>query len=263
MTPSPQHDEVLDNVVWHALTGPQARFVVRPRREPPVALRFDPEVALFGAVEGAADRAGWHALAQLLAVGESCAFFRPEVESPPDGWAQQFRGPCFQMVADALPDRRAFDRVELGPADAADMLALVQRTEPGPFFARTHELGRYIGVRRGGRLVAMAGERLRAPGFVEVSAVCTHPDVRGEGLGAALTLEIAHAIRERGDEAFLHVLQTNESALRLYRKLGFRVRRSVDVVAAQWLDDGLPCDAQRESAPPTAVRYIPDRSGSR
>jgi ribosomal protein S18 acetylase RimI-like enzyme len=80
----------------------------------------------------------------------------------------------------------------------------------------------------------MAGERFRAPGFVEVSAVCTHPDARGEGLAAALTLDVAHSIRRGGDEAFLHVVEENESAIRLYRKLGFEVRRKVRVVFAQW-----------------------------
>jgi len=114
------------------------------------------------------------------------------------------------------------------------MLALAELTEPGPFMSRTVELGRYVGVRREGRLLAMAGERFRSPGFVEISAVCTHPDVRGEGLGGELTLNVAQSIRRGGDEAYLHVLETNEKAVRLYQKLGFVVRRKVDVVFAQW-----------------------------
>jgi N-acetylglutamate synthase-like GNAT family acetyltransferase len=141
------------------------------------------------------------------------------------------------------------------------MLELTGVTEPGPFFVRTHEQGRYVGVRREGRLVAMAGERFRLPGFTEVSAVCTHPDVRGEGLGGALTLEISHGIRARGDEAFLHLLATNETAHRLYLKLGFRDRRQNVVVAAQWHDDGLAWDAPRETNDADAVAALPHPGG--
>jgi predicted GNAT family acetyltransferase len=84
----------------------------------------------------------------------------------------------------------------------------------------------------------MAGERFRLPGYVEISAVCTHPDARGKGLAAALTLDVAHAIRATGSEAFLHVLDSNEHAVRLYQKLGFEVRRKVEFVFAQWHGPG-------------------------
>ena len=182
------------------------------RRAPPAALRFDPEVSIFCAVDRV-DDAGWAALAELVGRGGFCALFRDRIPTPPAGWHEQFRGPCFQLIADDLASRPEIECVRLGDEDAAEMLALAQLTEPGPFFPRTGQLGRYIGVRREGELVAMAGERFRVPGFTEVSAVCTHPSVRGEGLGGALTLEIAHGIRERGDEAFLHLLKTNETAL--------------------------------------------------
>jgi predicted GNAT family acetyltransferase len=111
------------------------------------------------------------------------------------------------------------------------MLALVKQTQPGPFSERTIEMGRYLGHRADGRLVAMAGERMRCPGFAEVSAVCTDPGYRGRGLGGALTLAVAQHIRGRGDEAFLHVAEENVTAQRLYLELGFTVRRDdVDVL---------------------------------
>lgn len=247
-----------DNPAWHALRGPLARFV-DPTTKPttPPVLRFDPEVAIFTAMERL-DEASWAAHAEMAGVGGFAVLFRDRVPEPPAGWHEQYRGPCVQMVAGDVPEPPAFDFVELGPDDGPEMLALAQRTEPGPFFARTHELGRYVGVRRGGRLLAMAGERFRVPGHVEVSAVCTHPDVRGEGLGGALTLEVVRAIRARGDEAFLHALTTNENAIRLYRKLGFELRREVDVVAAQWRDDGLQALAPREPLEGDTASHLPD-----
>jgi ribosomal protein S18 acetylase RimI-like enzyme len=136
--------------------------------------------------------------------------------------------PALQMLAEDLvvaPDPEA---VPLGPADVPDMLALVSRTRPGPFLARTIELGDYIGIRRDGLLVAMAGERIRLPGWTEVSAVCTDESVRGRGLASRLVRAVGAAIRGRGDGMLLHVASTNTNAIRLYRTLGFVERREID-----------------------------------
>ncbi len=190
----------------------------------------------------------WGRVAERVGVDGFCGLFRDEVPTPPHGWEEHFRGPCWQMVAGDLPMPMGLEVALLGDDDVPDMLALAKLTEPGPFLARTPELGRYIGVRRNGRLLAMAGERFQVPGHVEISAVCTHPDARGEGLAAELTLNVAQSIREGGDEPFLHVLDHNENAIRLYQKLGFVIRRKVDVVFAQWHGpEWRPSDQARES----------------
>jgi hypothetical protein len=88
-------------------------------------------------------------------------------------------------------------------------------------------MGTYLGVRRGGRLVAMAGERLHPPGWTEISAVCTDAEHRGEGLATRLVLAVAAGIRERGDTPFLHASAANVDAIRLYAALGFRLRRTL------------------------------------
>ena len=113
----------------------------------------------------------------------------------------------------------------LGSKDAPEMLALAQLTRPGPFAIRTHELGRYIGIRKAGQLVAMAGERMRMPGLTEVSAVCTHPDHRGHGYAGELVLAMVTTIQQRGDIPFLHVAAENAPAIKIYEMLGFRTRR--------------------------------------
>ena len=109
------------------------------------------------------------------------------------------------------------------------MVRLAAETEPGPFGPNSHLTGRWFGVRQDGRLVAMAGERMRVEGHGEVSGVCVDPVARGEGLGAVVTLAAAHGIRQRGDRPMLHVRDGNDGAHRLYRRLGFEVRRSVVV----------------------------------
>jgi predicted GNAT family acetyltransferase len=107
------------------------------------------------------------------------------------------------------------------------MLSLVARTEPGPFGPRTHELGGFLGVRVGGELVAMAGQRLRVPGWTEVSGVCTAPELRGRGLAGLLTRLVAAEIRAGGDRPFLHAMAANAAAIRLYQALGYTLRREL------------------------------------
>jgi predicted GNAT family acetyltransferase len=118
----------------------------------------------------------------------------------------------------------------LGDADATEMLELATLTEPGPFLPRTHHMGRFWGVRIDGRLAAMAGERMRFPGYTEVSGVCTHPDFRGRGLARSLSAHVAQRILERNETPFLHAWSTNDAAIALYRSLGFRIRSQVNVV---------------------------------
>jgi predicted GNAT family acetyltransferase len=112
------------------------------------------------------------------------------------------------------------------------MIALTALTDPGPFRTRTIECGRYLGVRRDGELIAMAGERQRLPGFVEISAVCTHPDFRGQGLAGRLVRAVAAGIERDGARPFLHTGATNTTAIRLYEALGFTVsnRMAVTIV---------------------------------
>jgi predicted GNAT family acetyltransferase len=109
------------------------------------------------------------------------------------------------------------------------MQELVRLTNPGPFGPRTIELGRFVGIRRDGRLVAMAGERLKPEGHTEITGVCTHPDHRGRGYSQALVADAARHILGRGDTPFLHVYSTNRGAITLYEKLGFRLRRTLRV----------------------------------
>ena len=221
----------LDNPVWHALGGPLARL---GHADPAGRVRrFDPDVSIFGAVDHL-DESAWQALAESTGIGGAVFLFRDEVASPPRGWKEIYRAPTLQMVAGEIAEAPAIEIETLGENDREEMLALTKLTEPGPFLPRTRELGTYIGVRREGRLVAMAGERFRVEGWTEISAVCTHPEARRQGLGTGLTLWMARQIRARGDEAFLHVVEENENARRLYEAIGFTLRRKVDVVAAVW-----------------------------
>lgn len=218
----------LDNPVWAALTGPQADLAEGEGQ----ARRYDPDVALFTGME-AAEPAAWADLARVVGPGGVAALFQ-DIGDPPEGWKEIFRFPTAQMVApETLPPAMPVEGVtwrDLGAPDVAAMVALTRLTEPGPFLDGTHRMGRYVGAFDGDRLVAMAGERMRVAGATEISAVCTHPDARGRGLAAWLTLEIAHGIAARGERPVLHVLVTNVRARSVYDRLGFTERRVADVL---------------------------------
>src|SRR5690606_38050358 len=114
--------------------------------------------------------------------------------------------------------------VPLTHADAAEMLELATLTKPGPFTLGAQSLGAFWGIRIDGRLAAMAGQRMRVPGFGELSGLCTHPDFQGRCLGKLLFNFVAGEISARGEVAFLHAYAANTVAVSLYERLGFVVR---------------------------------------
>src|SRR5262249_30985210 len=150
----------------------------------------------------------WDALRALVGPDGVAVLFR-DVVRPPVGWAELFRMPTRQMSGEDAARGDAAGCAELGPADVPDALDLVRRTAPGPFARRTTELGTYLGLREQGKLVAMAGERMRLAGHVEVSGVCTDPEHRGRGHASRLVRALVGRIRDAGDVPFLHVVVEN------------------------------------------------------
>jgi predicted GNAT family acetyltransferase len=171
------------------------------------------------------------ALDNLVCDNEAVFLLQVPAICVPEGLVAVRRAEGVQLIAAQLIEPEAGEEtiVELGDADAAEMLALASLTEPGPFLQRTHTMGRFIGIRINGRLAAMAGERMRFPGFTEVSGVCTHPDFRGRGFARRLSSVVANRIQQRGDQAFLHAWTSNVAAIALYEALGFELRASVQV----------------------------------
>jgi len=218
MSPHP-----LDRPAWSALTGGWAHLAQGDAR----ALRIAPDHGFFAAPADFAP----DSLAPLRTLpGADGELWLVEASPLPSlpGLAILREADVCQMVAEAItPGEPDFEVEVLREGDAAEMLALATLTKPGPFLSRTHRLGRFVGVKQGGRLVAMAGERMRMPGFAEVSGVCTHPDHRGRGYAAGLMRLVARRMLERGETPFLHAYAANAGAIGLYETLGFAVRGSI------------------------------------
>ncbi|WP_205447183.1 GNAT family N-acetyltransferase [Candidatus Frankia alpina] len=213
---------VLDNPARSALLGPHAHLAQR-RGD---VLRYPADVCPFVALPDEPDQNAWLDAAALLGPGALLPFTGTDAPAPP-GWEDAGYGPGVQMIDEGIEAVADDEAVVLGSADVPEMLDLVARTRPGPFLPRTIALGTYLGIRRGGALVAMAGERLHPPGWTEISAVCTDPEHQGSGLASRLVRAVAAGVRARGETPFLHAAATNTNAIHLYETLGFRLRRTV------------------------------------
>ncbi len=223
--------ELLDNPVWHALTGPQAEF----SEGSSLALRYQTDVAVFAALPDEVGPDAWNALAELVGPGGSAVLFRPAAVEVPHDWEIALSMQSLQMIATEPIGEPDDSFVSLGATDVTEMLALVERTRPGPFAQRTVALGTYLGVRAesADRLVAMSGERLHPTGHTEISAVCTDTEARKRGLATRLVRAIAAGIEARNERPILHVLAENHSAIRVYEALGFEIRVAFETLVMQ------------------------------
>ncbi len=215
-------NDVLANPVWSALTGAHASLA----RIQGQARVYDPEVSVFAGLPADASTQSWADLAALLGPRAGAVVVGTSIRIP-EHWEALRVIEGIQFVESRVDGATADDVVTLGEADADEMLALAERTRPGPFLRGTVRLGGYVGIRDEGRLVAMAGRRMNPDGWIEVSAVCTDEGFRGRGMGARLVRAVVDGIHREGKRAFLHVEKGNDGAIGLYRKLGFEPSRDM------------------------------------
>jgi ribosomal protein S18 acetylase RimI-like enzyme len=229
--PSEPDPHPLNTVIWRALTGAQASLAEGDDR----ARRYPPDIAPFAATVDT-EPASLRSLLALIGGDDQIALFTAEEVDVPSALSVVRRAPVDQMVyedAGACAAQPGAPIVALSVADVPEMLALAKVTQPGPFGPRTIELGHYIGIRRQGVLVAMAGERMRLDGFTEISAVCVEPAHRGHGFAAELVRSLTSSIGARSAIPFLHVFSSNHAAIALYRKLGFALRRRMHLAVVR------------------------------
>lgn len=221
---------LLDNPIWSALNTVHAELAVGDT----LVRRYPADVGPLSGIAEVSARA-YEALHQLASPRDVLVLFLEAPFQPEPGWKLIRNGRLDQMICtrtaqlEREPLAGGATLRELATADIPQMVALAELTEPGPFRARTSRLGRFWGVFDGDRLLAMAGQRMCVPGLREVSAVCTHPDARGRGYAHAVMIKVINDIVRRGELPFLHVLPENDSAIRVYKALGFIYRRSFEL----------------------------------
>lgn len=220
---------VLNRPVWGALTTRQQAFAQGDK----LARRYPSSIVPFAA-SGADDAESLQALARLVAAGESVFMLQADPIALPPELTATVTAFGVQMVAETPLPIVSDERVQqLTLDDAAEMLALASLTKPGPFTLKALSLGEFWGVKIGGRLAAMAGERMKQPGYSELSGVCSHPDFRGGGLGRLLSVFVSNRIMGRGEVPYLHAYANNANAIRLYESIGFKLRSEMNVAVVQ------------------------------
>lgn len=222
---------VLDRPAWNALTTRHAALA----EGGDLARRYPPSIIPFAAARDDSAEA-LEALGALAAPGETMLIVEADAVALPPGFAAVNSARVVQMILVHAPANVADARIEpLTETDAAEMLALAELTRPGPFTLRAQALGAFFGVKLEGRLAAMAGVRMKQPGFTEISGVCTHPDFQGRGLGRLLSVYLTHRILEHGETPYLHAFTTNAAAVGLYESIGFELRRELNVTMVRAL----------------------------
>lgn len=219
----------LDHPVWTALTSRHRALAEGGGR----ARRYPPAITPFADMAEMSPR-GFADLGAMMLGSEIAVLFTPDAVTAPAEFKVLLAETGEQMIGTpAEVPAGDIELLTLGVADVPDMMALTALTKPGPFSARTHELGTFLGIRVGGELVAMAGERMRPAEYTEITAVCVHPEHRGRGYGQILLSAIARGILARGEIPFLHLFTSNASALALYRRQGMEIRRRLHVTVLQ------------------------------
>ena len=208
---------LLDNIFWHTLIGAHAKFASGAGSARRYATGFSPIVGFADA-----GRPDFDALRPYCATDEHfyCDGWSGVV---PAGWTMDAESTMFKMIwQGAMPQTdEAPEAIPIGPEHLPQVLELAALTRPGPFGPRTIELGEYFGCFDGPRLMAMAGERTCAAALREISGVCTHPDYQGRGLARRLMAKLIRRQMQRNETPFLHVMRDNDSAHRLYQRMGF------------------------------------------
>jgi GNAT superfamily N-acetyltransferase len=214
----------LDNPVWNALTTTHQEFAIGTT----VAKRYPANVLPFVSF----DPTAVNPLASLKDVMDMTEVVCIVGDLPelPVSWTILNELVCNQMVCTGLKEVKVDQSIKLsrlGQEEEIELFELINSIQPGFYKPRTASVGNYFGIRVYGKLVAMAGERLKITGMTEVSAVCTHPDFTGKGFAAQLVSTVCKHTIEEGNIPFLHVLSSNLRAIQLYERLGFVTRRSI------------------------------------
>jgi predicted GNAT family acetyltransferase len=229
MSVSGTSNHPLDRPIWSALTTRQQALAEGSAR----ALRYPTAISPFADLVDMSPES-FAALGAMMSGSEIAVLFTPDAVTAPPEFKILIAETGEQMIGTpAESSVRGVEPIMLGVADVPDMIALTELTRPGPFSARTRELGVFLGIRIDGQLVAMAGERMKAANYTEMTAICVHPSHRGRGYGQVLLAAISRQILARGETPFLHVFSNNASAIALYQRQGMEIRRRLHVTVLQ------------------------------
>jgi predicted GNAT family acetyltransferase len=222
-------DHILDNMIWNALTTGNNDIAII---NGDVAC-YLPDIAPFAGIKDFND-ANLKKLYEFIPTNRSVAISSlDKMNHDETMWKVLQPMDITQMVYEhsvkTFTTKNSPLIVPLSEEHVPQMIELTALTRPGPFLQQTIRFKNYFGIFIEGRLAAMAGQRMHPRPYMEVSAVCTHPDFRGMGYAKALMLHLMKIILDNSFTPFLHVLSNNNNAIELYKTIGFRTREQIFV----------------------------------
>lgn len=228
-------NHILDNPAWNALISANSDLALGDDE----VRYFPPEVSPFAGFKKVSAES-LQQLYEMLDADRVAAIITSEDLSVPGSWKILFQASLFQMTCQNYRQGSSMlpEFVPLGKEHVMQMIELTKLTNPGPFAERTIEFGHYSGIFQDDKLVAMAGQRLHAFNYSEISAVCTHPEHLGKGYGTALVRQQAERILQSGNIPFLHVRKDNQNAIKIYEKMGFSIRKEMNFCVIRRLEGG-------------------------
>ncbi len=217
-------EHILESPAWHALNSGNKNLGLGNDK----AKYFNKEVSPFAAMEANTPE-NFQLLYEVFPDDRPALFMSSTEIEIPRQWEILDLVKGIQMVCErpVATDDFSAKPVPLTEVHVPQMLVLTRLTNPGPFANRTIDFGHYFGIFEGNELVAMAGQRLHAYQFAEISAVCTHPHHTGKGYAYQLVQHQAKRIQLNGFIPYLHVRANNSGAIRVYQKAGFEQSRDM------------------------------------
>jgi ribosomal protein S18 acetylase RimI-like enzyme len=225
------YSSLLDNPIWNALQTVHENFSTGTSE----IKKYNEDTIPFMGMTGT----NGELLTQIepyFKAGEE-VFLKDDVQGIPARWEILNRLNCLQMIY--VPNECktvSMDGVtKLSVDDADELFQLINLVQPGFFKKRTSSLGNYYGIKKDGQLVAAAGERFKLKGYTELSAVCTHPEHTGNGYAQQLLNVLCSKNLAEGNTPFLHVVDSNTRAIKIYEHLDFKTRINLPLVKLKYL----------------------------
>jgi ribosomal protein S18 acetylase RimI-like enzyme len=222
-------DHILDNMIWNAITtGNNDIAIVNGD-----VGCYLPDIAPFAGMKNFND-ANLKKLYEFIPTNRSVAISSlNKMDHDESRWKLLQPMDVTQMVyehsVNTFTTKNSSLIVPLSEEHVPQMMELTALTRPGPFLQQTIRFKNYFGIFIEGRLAAMSGQRMHPLPYMEVSAVCTHPDFRGMGYAKTLMLHVMKIILDNSFTPFLHVLSNNTNAIELYKTIGFQTREQIFV----------------------------------
>lgn len=213
----------LDNPVWYSLSETHSEFAIDYGN----TKFYNPDYCPFGGFIDSENIAG--AIDHYSTLNDN--FFivgeKPEISNAVKIAKELV---CLQMIIrEKIQLSVDIEIVKLTENHNEELCALVNLVQPGYFKTKTPLLGNYFGIFKDNQLVAITGERMKMNDLTEVSAIITHPDHIGKGYAKQLITHVVNAVFEENKTPFLHVVENNIGAIKLYEKLGFVTRRKMSL----------------------------------